>query len=128
MRRTSIWLTSAFVAGLLAVGVPYWQVPYSKVSLPDTLIHPGLLVVVVAAAIARAIGKQRFVPTLLVASAGVPCAVMARVVLDTSQDPTSHNLWPFELIIAVGVGLLASGSGTLLGSIPALISRVSSPR
>jgi hypothetical protein len=119
-------LASAFVAGLFAVGIPYWQVPYSKVSLPDTLIHPGLLVVAVAATMVRALAKCGFVRTLLGTGAAVPCAVMARVVLDTLRDPTLHNLWPFEFIIAVVIGLLASGAGTLAGSIPALLSRRSS--
>ena len=122
-RTTSVWLGSAFVAGLFAVGIPYWQVAYSKVSLPDTLIHSGLLVVVVAAIVVRAIGKCDFVPTLLAAGAAVPGAVMARVVFDALRDPTSHNLWPFELIIAIGVGLLASTGGALAGSLPRLVSR-----
>ena len=124
-RTTSVWLGSAWVAGLFAVGIPYWQIPYSKLSLPDALIHPGLLVVVVAAVIVRAIGKCDFVPTLLAAGAAVPSAVMARVLFDALRDPTSHNLWPLELIIAVIIGLLASTGGAVAGSIPRLISRKS---
>ena len=125
-RAQTLWLAIAFVVGLLAVSVPYWEVPYSKVSLPDTLISPTLLVVVLAAAVARAVGKCHFVSTLIVAGAAVPSAVMGRVLIDTLQDPTSHNLWPFEFIIAAGVGLLASTGGALLGSIPAFNSRRSS--
>jgi hypothetical protein len=48
---------------------------------------------------------------------------MARVVVDTSQDPTSHNLWPFEVGLAWFVGLLASLTGAALGSVPALLAR-----
>ena len=121
-RAPTLWLAIAFVAGFLAVGVPYWQIPYSKISLPDTLISANLLVVVLAAAAARAIGKCRFVPTLIVAGAAVPAAVMGRVLVDTLQDPTSHNLWPFEFIIAAGIGVLASAGGALLGSIRGFIS------
>ena len=36
-------------------------------------------------------------------AAAIPIAVMAfvvlRIVFDTSRDPTSHNLWPFEILI-----------------------------
>lgn len=45
-------------------------------------------------------------------AAAIPVAVMAfvvgRIVIDTSRDPTSHNLWPFEIIMsgAAGVGLI----------------------
>jgi hypothetical protein len=37
------------------------------------------------------------------AAAAVPMAVMAfvvlRIVVDTARDPTSHNLWPFEILM-----------------------------
>ncbi len=37
------------------------------------------------------------------AAAAVPFAVMAfvvlRIVVDTARDPTSHNLWPFEILM-----------------------------
>jgi len=53
------WLVAAFVVAFFAVGVPYWQIPYAKVSLPDTLYGAGLLVVGVLAAAARGFGKAR---------------------------------------------------------------------
>ena len=31
------WLVAAFVVSFFAVGFPYWQIPYAKVSLPNTL-------------------------------------------------------------------------------------------
>lgn len=43
----------------------------------------------------------------------VPVAVLAfvalRIVVDTARDPTSHNLWPFEIIMFGGGALLAIG-------------------
>jgi hypothetical protein len=35
--------------------------------------------------------------------------VILRIVIDTSIDPTSHNLWPFEILVsgAVSLGLIA---------------------
>lgn len=35
--------------------------------------------------------------------------VVARIVLDTRRDPTSHNLWPFEIVIGTVVALAALG-------------------
>ncbi len=46
--------------------------------------------------------------------------VMARVVVETFQDPTSHNLWSFEVIIASGVGLSVTLAGALLGRLLAV--------
>ena len=46
-------------------------------------------------------------------AAAVPAAIMAfvvlRIVLDTARDPTSHNLWPFELLMwgAASVAIVA---------------------
>jgi hypothetical protein len=47
-------------------------------------------------------------------AAAVPLAVIAfvalRIVVDTARDPTSHNLWPFEIIIygAVAVAIIGA--------------------
>jgi hypothetical protein len=41
--------------------------------------------------------------------------VLGRVVVETFRDPTSHNLWPFEIIIAAVVGFAVACVGALLG-------------
>ncbi len=44
-------------------------------------------------------------------AAVAPAALMAfvalRIVVDTSRDPTSHNLWPFEILMSGAVAVLA---------------------
>jgi hypothetical protein len=44
-------------------------------------------------------------------AAAIPAAVVVfvvlRIVIDTARDPTSHNLWPFELLM-VGTGALVA--------------------
>ena len=35
--------------------------------------------------------------------------VVGRVVADTRRDPTSHNLWPLEVLVSVAVALVALG-------------------
>ena len=44
-----------------------------------------------------------------------PAAVALRVAVEVVQDPTDHNLWPFELIIAAIVALGAVLPGLLVG-------------
>ena len=39
--------------------------------------------------------------------AGLMAFVVLRLLLDTSRDPTSHNLWPFEILI-FGIGSSAA--------------------
>jgi len=107
----------AFVVAFLAEGVPYWRIPHSQASLPSSLYRPGLVVVFVMAAGCRWIARTRFWSTLLVVGASVPCMILARVAYETNADPTSHNLWPFEVVIAAFVGCSAAFVGSLLGGI-----------
>ncbi len=117
------WLAAAFVVSFFAVGFPYWQIPYAKISLPSTLYGTGLLVVGILAAAARAFGKARLLAVILAIDGAVPASILARIAVDTAKDPTSHNLWPFEFIIAAVLGVLCSSAGALVGSLPARLSR-----
>ena len=124
MSRISLhWWAPAFFVAFFVTGIPYWQIPYATLSLPDSLIGVGLLVVSVVAAVTRAFAKSRLLPVIFVVGAAVPCAVFARVVVDGIRDPTSHNLWPIELVIATVLGLIASSAGALIGSLPVLLSK-----
>ena len=63
-------------------------------------------VVAVGWALARWPGIWRWlagIPLLLV---GV---VILRIIVDTSADPTSHNLWPFEVLVVVVLAGVALG-------------------
>lgn len=117
------WLVAAFLISFFVVGVPYWEIPYAKVSLPNTLYGTGLLVVGVLAAAARACGHARVLAVILAVGAAVPAPILARIAVDTAKNPTSHNLWPFEVIIATVIGVLCSSGGALVGSLPGLLSR-----
>ncbi|MEO8367555.1 MAG: hypothetical protein ABI538_15280 [Pseudoxanthomonas sp.] len=116
-RSSPAWLLIAFVIAFIGVGFRYWQIPYPQVSLPDSLYGPGLVAVGVVALMARAFGLARFWKVWLLIATSVPLAVLARVIAETGRDPTSHNLWPFEIAIAAGLGLVCALAGTLLGSL-----------
>lgn len=116
------WLYLAFLAGMLAVGIPYWIIPYGQVNLPSALLTPALAVVVVAAFVARVGRTASFWRVVLVVGSAVPAAVFMRVVRDTTSDPTSHNLWPVEVFIALMVGLSCSLGGAAAGMIVGMLS------
>ncbi len=116
-RSSPAWLLIAFLVALIGVGFRYWQIPYPQVSLPDSLYGPGLVAVGVVAVMARAFGLARFWKVWLVIAASVPLAVLVRVIVETGRDPTSHDLWPFEIAVAAGLGLACALAGTLLGSL-----------
>jgi hypothetical protein len=105
----------AFLASMLVVGLPYWRIPYAQVSLPDAVWGWPLLV---SAGLAGALvftAAAGFWRSVLWVAASVPAAVMARVLVEGVADPSSHSLWPFELILAAGPGLVAGLLGALAG-------------
>jgi len=55
LKKRSYWLRVAYLLAFLAAGIPYWLIPYHQVNLPSALISPGLLVVVLAALLLRAL-------------------------------------------------------------------------
>jgi hypothetical protein len=63
------------------------------------------------------------IPTLSVA-AGFVLAVLGRVFIETGADPTSHNLWPFEVVIAGGVGLLGGLTGVVVTRLAQRLTRI----
>jgi hypothetical protein len=98
------------------VGVPYWSLAYQRVSLPGALLGPGLYIVGAAAATLCASGAESFRRAILVGGAA-PAAVLARVMVEVVRDPTSHNLWPLEAIIASALGFGCALAGAMAGSV-----------
>ncbi len=113
------WLPFAFVSSFLVVGIPYWSIPYNKVTLPSTLMGPALFAVPFVALMVHAYGGASFWSAVHIVGASVPAAVLARVIVETVKDPTSHNLWPFEIIIALFVGFPCALAGAFAGSLVA---------
>jgi hypothetical protein len=109
------WL--GFIVSVLAVGLPYWLIPYGsrEFSLPSALYGPQLCVPVLAAALAVGSGAAGFWKGLALLGASIPAAVMLRVVAEVIIDPTSHNLWPFEIIISAMVSAPCALAGAFIG-------------
>ena len=69
------------------------------------------LVIGTAAALRHWRGSWRLVATLPLL--GV-IAIVFKIVMDVNADPTAHNLWPFEVLGAVGVAGAALGGIQLM--------------
>lgn len=109
-------LIVSLLAGTVACGAPYWPVAYRDVSLPGTPATSTLLIGGAAAGLLASylLRPTRFTP-ILVTAGGFVLAVMGRVTVEVAADPTSHNLWPFEVVIIGGIGLVAGAIGTGIG-------------
>lgn len=122
--RSRYWWQPAFVLALLLVGLPYWWIPYRQLNLPDALLGPGLVLLALLALAVRLWSGKGWWPVTLRLGAVVPAVVMLRVLFDVMRVPTSHNLWPFELVIALLLGGAVAAGGALSGS---LLARVLHP-
>lgn len=111
--RWILW--GGFCATVVAFGLKYWLTRYGTVNLPEVLIGPGLGVTGLASAAAVALGAAKFWRGVLIFGSAAPTAVFVRVVVDCIPDPTRHNLWPFEIVIAYGVGLPWAVGGAAIG-------------
>ncbi len=100
----------------LAMGIPYWQIPYSSVSLPDSLYDIGLLLVIGGALVFRLSGSG-FLWSAVSFGCVAPAVVTTRIILDMARDGSTHNLFPFEIAIAVFVGFSAAAFGALTGTL-----------
>lgn len=102
--------TLPFLAVFFAVGIPYWLPPYNEFTgAVYVFALAGIIALVVVG-----LGKREAIGMAATAAGAAAAAVGLRVIVDVARDPTSHNLWPFELgYMAGGVWLAALAGGTL---------------
>lgn len=111
----SIWLLLAFAAVVLAAGIPYWRLPYDEINRGHFAILPGALLLgllTLVLVLIEATPDKRIAVTMLFC---VPMIDVVSIIKDTATDPTAHNLWPFELVIAAISGALIVVPAVLLG-------------
>lgn len=115
--KFKLGIALAWLVGFLAVGLPYWRIPYARVTLPNALPVLGLLVVGAIALFLVASKRLSLGMSTGILATTVLAAVMARVIVEGVSDPTSHNLWPFELVVAGVTGVLVAGMGAGIGAL-----------
>lgn len=114
----STFLAPAFAVAVIGVGAIYWRVPYSRADV-TSIGAWGAAIVATLTAGAIIAGRCRFWPSVLAMGGVVPVVVGVRVVVEGLRDPTSHNLWPFEMVFAAVVGLALALAGGAIGSLVA---------
>ena len=112
-RRTYIWLAVAFVAGLLASGSQIW--PGSYIEYLDRGQSRVYELIAVTAFLVPIISGLGIPKSALAVGFGCPAATFIRVVADGIRDPTSHNLWPFEVAIALVLGMAVAWPSAAIG-------------
>ena len=108
-------LRVAFVIAVLGVGLSFWTPAYSALSLPNALYGPGLVLIVLLALLMPRFAGTPPWKTVHTLALAVPMAVMLRVLVEGLFDPSSHNLWPLEAVIATALGYVCAGIGGGIG-------------
>jgi len=92
---------------MLAWGLLSWPLAHGESPALGASLVSGVIAGLVGGMLPRP-GLAR--PALAVA-AGFDLAVLARVVVDTTRDATTHNLWPLELVFMGVFGFLTGFLG-----------------
>ena len=97
--------------GCIAASLTLWPVPYGEVAmLAKGFLLQWTIAAVLAGCLSRILMRQSFSMTALFIACGFALATFGRVVFELIKDSTSHNLWPFEVAIAIVVGGLGGAA------------------
>ena len=112
IRRSTLWLACAFVAGLFLVGLPHWAPSAKFLDLRMISALAGLAAMAMMLVVGEVASLRR---AWLIMALCLPTAVLAGIAVDMTRDPASHQLWPFELVVAVILGAFAVAPGAFAG-------------
>jgi hypothetical protein len=116
-----IWLIAAFALCFITGAWYEWSGSYQehlKAGCPWQFfaVTAGVAIAV------SSIGGIRIGPTALVVGCAFPAVILGRIALDVAEDPTNHNLWPFEVAIAFILGMVTAFPAAAIGGIPRWIA------
>ena len=123
---------AATLAGFGATAFRFYPLTYAEYMRSGSLFFPWLgSIGFISAAVAAFAGRTRVSRAgiwllVLLPAVGSSVAVLGRIGLDVRLDATSHNLWPIEVALMFGAGLVAALLGGCLGLGLAMLRSVDS--
>ena len=107
-----------FLAGLACGVMAYWLNPYNVMTVGGIHIYVILCLTVLGASILSAYRTER--PALAIVRwvcSGAMAGVIGRILFDIARDPTTHNLFPFEIIATLVISVLSAVTGVFLARV-----------
>ena len=111
-----LWVVLACAVVVLAAGIPYWRLSYNEINHGHFAVLPGALLLGFLTLILVVVEVASTKSVVVIMGLAVPIIDIVSIVKDTAADPTSHNLWPLEFVIAVLSGAAVVVPAVLVGA------------
>jgi hypothetical protein len=108
------WLAGAFVFCFFAEGWIWWRGTYQEY-LQSGLPWEAIVLLAGAAFVLPSVCGAGIIPSAITIGCVFPAVIAVRVVLDGLQNPTDHNLWPFEVVFASVIGMGIAFPAAVIG-------------
>lgn len=113
--RSIISALIIIIVSVFAAATFYWTMPYADIDKTSPTGWFGAAFL--AGIICGVFSEKHFARSGLLVTVGFALAIALRVVYDTTfVDPTSHNLFPIEVIIWSVMAAIPAFIGTLVGN------------
>lgn len=114
-RPRDLWIAFVVVAlTTVAVAAPYWAASEESVRADGIFgeFARVALALFLGTFLAGAATETRLWLVMAGMLVATPVAVLGRVAMDTAAVPTSHNLWPLEVVLAFALSVPPILAGT----------------
>ena len=112
-KKPRLW---TFLASFLLSGIVFWLTPYDDIALiQPSFSWKWIVIVAVVAFFAGMRTQMQFRQVMVFSALGFPASFFARVVVEGTLNPGTHNLWPIALVLSVIIGVVGALIGTPIG-------------
>lgn len=100
----------------LASGIPWWITDYATYSLSSIYTYVSIGSCMAGALLLALFTDLKFLEKLGTALASHMMAFLVKMLLDWREDPTNHNLFPFEMVFYLLIDGVGSSVFILIGN------------
>jgi hypothetical protein len=103
------------LVGIMVGGLSYWFNPYDELSLLGISIYKlmGAGAFLGSLSLTLILNKRPWEIAILITT-GIMISIMCRIIFDGINDPSTHNLFPFEIIAALFISVPSEFIGSYL--------------
>jgi hypothetical protein len=112
-RQNRIWWLG-FILGFLS-GVPYIATPLQTSTFPVFILPIASIILFLSAMGISFYLPQKAWRCAIAVAIGLPAAVICKIIIDSAQDSSSHNMFPFEIFFSLVISIPSTFIGAFVG-------------